>query len=58
MTHYFLIPGEICQQRKIFPRKPRTRDGRVVITSRDLSLIRFSLGDVEHVSDTDLADKV
>lgn len=58
MTHYILIPEEICQQRRIFTNKPRTRDGRVVVTTRDLSLIRFSLGDVEHVSDTDLADKL
>ena len=58
MTHYILIPEEICQQRRIFTNTPRTRDGRVVVTTRDLSLIRFSLGDVEHVSDTDLADKL
>lgn len=58
MTHYILIPEEVCQQRRIFTNKPRTRDNRVVITTRDLSLIRFSLGPVEHVSDTDLADKV
>ena len=54
MQHYLLIPEDLCLQRHIFTTKPRTRDGKVVITTRDLSLVRFSLGAVEHVSQLDL----
>lgn len=52
--YYIIIPLETCQKRKVFLSNMRTEDGRVVISLRELGLIRFSLGAVEIVNDKDL----
>lgn len=54
--YYVIVPSELCERRRVFTRNPRTGDGRVVLTMRDLNLIHFSLGVVEVVNETDLAE--
>lgn len=53
--YYIIVPGELCARRHIFTKNPRTSDGRVVLTLRDLQMTRFSYGPVEIVNEQDLA---
>ncbi len=53
--YYFIIPSELCEHRRVFTQNPRTNDGRVVLTMRDLNKTRFSLGPAEIVNETDLS---
>lgn len=52
--YYVIVPNEVCERRRVFTRNPRTPDGRVVLTLKDLSLTRFSYGAVEIVNGDDL----
>ena len=53
--YYFILPSELCERRRVFTQNPRTSDGRVVPTMRDLNKTRFSLGPAEIVNETDLS---
>ncbi len=52
--YYVIVPKEVCERRRVFTRNPRTPDGRVVLTLKDLNLTRFSYGTVEIVNGDDL----
>ncbi len=52
--YYVIVPSEVCERRRVFTRNPRTPDGRVVLTLRDLAITRFSYGAVELVNGDDL----
>lgn len=52
--YYIIVPSEVCERRRVFTRNPRTPDGRVVLTQRDLCLTQFSYGTVEIVNAADL----
>lgn len=52
--YYVIVPLELCEKRRIFLNNPRTRDGRVILTQRDVQPLTFSLGVVELVTDVDM----
>lgn len=54
---YVLIDKALCDERRIF-RTNRTLpapDGRVVVSLSELSYLRFSVGKVEVINNTDLS---
>lgn len=52
--YYAIVEKDLCEERQIFLKNPRTKDGRVILTQRDLLLINFSLGMVELVNAADM----
>lgn len=52
--YYIIVPSELCEHRRVFTRNPRTPDGRVVLTLRDLQHTGFSYGDVQLVNEEEL----
>lgn len=55
---YVLIDKALCDERRIFQnnRTLPTPDGRVVVSLSELSYLRFSVGVVEVINNTDLSE--
>lgn len=55
---YVLIDKALCDERRIFQNNLTlpAPDGRVIVSLSDLSYLRFSVGKVEVINNTDLSE--
>ena len=53
--YYILVSDALCRRRGVFLERRLLKDGNRILTERDLSLTKFSYGDVKVLNDKDLS---